>query len=134
MKDSKLFTASKKKASAPFGLLEIWPCKVETIYADQIHKSIKELHRDLELFYVGQLCLSWEILSWLYVKALELMEYDSKGRHSYNRVAEDFQQFQVLVQRFMEDEPFQGPRILNYVKKRCIIRNLLQVPTIKGKS
>ncbi|KAI3467349.1 hypothetical protein Pfo_024012 [Paulownia fortunei] len=115
--DSKVFTAGKKKsASAPCDLRKIWSCKVERIYVDPTHKLIMEMHRDLELVHVGQLCLSWEILCWLYVKAQELMEYDSKVRHSYNRVA---------------DEPFQGPRILNYVKNRCMVHSLLHVPTIK---
>ncbi|KAM3203220.1 hypothetical protein P3L10_030846 [Capsicum annuum] len=41
------------------------------------------------------------------------------------------QQFQVLLQRFVEDEPFQGPRVQNYVRKRCILRSFLQVPSIR---
>ncbi|KAK4399795.1 60S ribosomal protein L34 [Sesamum angolense] len=133
LKDSEVFNARKKLAdSIPSVLPKIWPCKGQRIYADPMHKSIIEMQRDLELVYVGQLCLSWEILCWLYVKARELLEYDTmKGNHSYNRAAEEFQQFQVLAQRFIEDEPFQGKRIQNYVKSRCVIRSLLQVPTIK---
>ncbi|KAL3824124.1 hypothetical protein ACJIZ3_020153 [Penstemon smallii] len=133
LKDSEVFTTGKKKASSvPYNMSKIWSYKDKKIYADPLQKSIIEMHNDLELVYVGQLCFSWEILSWLYVKAQELMEYDSKGHHSYNRVAEEFQQFQVLVQRFIEDEPFQGPiRVQNYVKSRCSTRSLLHVPTIK---
>ncbi|KAK4423740.1 60S ribosomal protein L34 [Sesamum alatum] len=133
LKDSEVFNAGKKLAdSIPSVLPKIWPCKGQRIYADPMHKSIIEMQRDLELVYVGQLCLSWEILCWLYVKARALLEYDiTKGNHSYNRAAEEFQQFQVLVQRFIEDEPFQGKRIQSYVKSRCMIRSLLQVPTIK---
>ncbi|KAI3452840.1 hypothetical protein Pfo_009503 [Paulownia fortunei] len=132
LKESEVFTAGKKKAdSVPFNLPKIWPRKVQRIYADPMHKLIIEMHRDLELVYVGQLCLSWEILCWLYVKAQELLEYDSEGNHSYNRAAEEFQQFQVLMQRFIEDEPFQGHRNQNYVKSRCMTRSLLKVPTIK---
>ncbi|KAK6133667.1 hypothetical protein DH2020_032577 [Rehmannia glutinosa] len=118
LKDSEVFTAGKKMTdSVTFLLPKFWPRKVQRIYADPIHKSIVEMHRDLELVYVGQLCLSWEILSWLYVKARELLEYDSQGNRSYNRAAEEFQQFQVLMQRFMEDELFQGQRNQNYAKK-----------------
>jgi hypothetical protein len=36
------------------------------------------------------------------------------------------------VQRFVEDESFKGPRLPNYINNRCVLRNLLQVPVIKG--
>ncbi|XP_022863944.1 uncharacterized protein LOC111383973 [Olea europaea var. sylvestris] len=129
LKDSEVFTSVKKKSALT--LKPTWPMKGKRVYVDPTRKSIVEMHQDLELVYVGQLCLSWEILCWEYVKAKELLEYDAQGFHSYNRVAEEFQQFQVLMQRFMEDEPFQGPRIQNYVKNQCLIRSLLHVPIIK---
>lgn len=134
LKDSEIFTSGKKKYASmlkQFTLQKIWPGKVQRIHADPTLRTIVELNRDLELVYVGQSCLSWEILSWLYIKAKELLQYDSEGNHSYNRAVEEFQQFQVLTQRFVEDEPFQGPRVQNYVKNRCMIRSLLQVPLIK---
>ncbi|KAL8052506.1 hypothetical protein ABFX02_05G009300 [Erythranthe guttata] len=134
LKESEVLTACKKKADylTPSILPKFLKRKVQRVYADPMQKSIKEMHRDLELIYVGKLCLSWEILCWLYVKGQELMDYDSQGHnHSYNRAAEDFQQFQVLMQRFIEDEPFQGNRNQNYVRSRCMIRSLLHVPTIK---
>ncbi|XP_057949993.1 uncharacterized protein LOC131144996 [Malania oleifera] len=99
---------------------------------DPTQKVITELQRDLEMVYVGQVCLSWEILHWQFRKALELQEFDSHGFRQYNHVADEFQQFQVLVQRFVENEPFQcQPRVQNYVKKRCVLRSLLHVPAIK---
>ncbi|XP_073050134.1 uncharacterized protein [Primulina eburnea] len=134
LKDSEIFTSGKKKSASmlkQFTLPKIWPGKVQRIHADPTLRTIVELNRDLELVYVGQSCLSWEILSWLYIKTKELLQYDSEGNHSYNRAVEEFQQFQVLIQRFVEDEPFQGPRVQNYVKNRCMIRSLLQVPLIK---
>ncbi|RDX65240.1 hypothetical protein CR513_56116, partial [Mucuna pruriens] len=115
----------------------LWPRKASKNSSDPLMKFVHELHRDLELVYVGQLCLSWEILCWQHKKALELQQYDSQGsnsHHRYNHVAGEFQLFQVLVQRFIENEPFQGPRMQNYVKNRCVIRNLLQVPGIKDDS
>ncbi|CAI9756200.1 unnamed protein product [Fraxinus pennsylvanica] len=129
LKDSEVFTSVKKKSLLT--LKPTWPMKVHRVYVDPTHKLIVEMLRDLELVYVGQLCLSWEILCWQYIKAKELLEYDAQRFHSYNRVAEEFQQFQVLMQRFTEDEQFQGPRIQNYVKNRCLIQSLLQVPIIK---
>lgn len=95
-------------------------------------KFSEELESDLEMVYVGQLCLSWEFLRWQYGKALELWESDPHGIYRYNEVADKFQTFQVLLTRFLEDEAFQGPRVQNYVKNRCVHRNLLQVPLIQG--
>ncbi|TKY65191.1 structural constituent of ribosome [Spatholobus suberectus] len=99
--------------------------------ADPMKKFIRELYSDLEMVYVGQLCLSWEFLQWEYEKALKLWESDQYGLLRFNEVAGEFQQFQVLLQRFIENEPFQGPRVENYAKNRCAMRNLLQVPVIR---
>lgn len=101
--------------------------------SDPIMSFIRELHSDLEMVYVSQMCLSWEILHWQYEKALEIWDSDPFGTRRYNEVAGEFQQFQVLMQRFIENEPFEGPRVQNYVKNRCVLRNLLQVPVIRGK-
>ncbi|URD71914.1 hypothetical protein MUK42_09931 [Musa troglodytarum] len=92
---------------------------------------IKELQSDLEMVYVGQTCLSWEFLLWQYKKARELPQSARYRNHQYNQVAEEFQQFQVIMHRFIEDEVFQGPRLPNYVKHRCRNQNLPQVPHIR---
>nr|CAD1825217.1 unnamed protein product [Ananas comosus var. bracteatus] len=101
---------------------------------DQSERFVRELRCDLETVYVGQMCLSWEFLRWQYEKARELPESDPYRSHQYNQVAGEFQQFQVLIQRFVEDESFQGPRLPNYVKNRCVLRNLIQVPVVKEDS
>lgn len=128
------FPKSAIQGAKPVISQNLWPRKASKNSSDPLVKLVHELQRDLELVYVGQVCLSWEILCWQHKKALELQQYDSQGSHShrYNHVAGEFQLFQVLVQRFIENEPFQGPRLQNYVKNRCVIRNLLQVPGIKG--
>ncbi|WOL20279.1 hypothetical protein Cni_G29083 [Canna indica] len=97
-------------------------------------KFIKELQNDLEMVYVGQTCLSWEFLRWQYEKARQLPESDPYRGHQYNQVAGEFQQFQVMMQRFIEDEAFQGPRLPNFVKNRCSLQNLLLVPVIREDS
>ncbi|KAE8023265.1 hypothetical protein FH972_008984 [Carpinus fangiana] len=128
----KSISKQKPSASATMSLPHnIWSRKARRVMADPMQKFIGELQRDLELVYVGQVCLSWEILHWQYVKAQKLQEYDSQGFHWYNQVAGEFQLFQVLVQRFVENEAFQGPRVQNYVNNRCVLRNLLQVPAIR---
>lgn len=131
MKESEAFTSSFKKGANSL-LPKIMAGKVRRVYADPMHKSIEEMNRDLEVVYVGQMCLSWEILWWLDARTRELLEYEVECSRSYNHSFEEFQQFQVLVQRFMEDELFRGRRHENYVKSRSMIRSLLQIPTIKG--
>jgi hypothetical protein len=132
----KSFSSSKPSAPAITSILSqsFRLSKRKKSELDPMKKFIRDLHGDLEVVYVGQLCLSWEILYWQYEKALELYESDPCGLRPYNEVADEFQQFQVLLQRFIENEPFQGPRVENYVKNRCIMRNLLQVPVIRGEN
>ncbi|GAB2236384.1 hypothetical protein Droror1_Dr00028191 [Drosera rotundifolia] len=111
---------------------DCWPCKLKASeQPSPVTKFSKELDCDLEMVYVGQLCLSWEFLHWEYGKALELWGSDPHGFLQYNEVAGEFQQFQVLLQRFVEDEPFKGPRVQNYAKTRCHQQHLLQVPVIR---
>lgn len=131
-----LHSISGQKSSQYPAITSLFPniFKGKKLEFDPMKQFIRELHGDLETVYVGQLCLSWEILHWQYEKTLEIWESDPYGIHRYNEVAGEFQQFQVLIQRFIENEPFQGPRVQNYVKTRCILRNLLQVPVIREDS
>ncbi|KAL9246387.1 hypothetical protein vseg_019928 [Gypsophila vaccaria] len=109
-----------------------WFHKPRKHEADHVKELIKDMRRQLELVYVGQICLSWEILKWQYRKVEELRAHDPYGFHQYNHVAGGFQKFQVLLQRFTEDEPFQqGPRLQHYLKSRCANSNILQVPLLK---
>lgn len=101
---------------------------------DPSERFLKELRYDLETVYVGQMCLSWEFLRWQYEQARDLPESDPYHSHQYNQVAGEFQQFQVVVQRFVEDESFKGPRLPNYINNRCVLRSLLQVPVVKEDS
>ncbi|CAI0388508.1 unnamed protein product [Linum tenue] len=127
-------SASKKIEASALGTLftqKLMLLKRKKSISDPMANFMKELQGVLETVYVGQMCLSWEILHWQYQKALELYDSDHFGTRIYNEVAGEFQQFQVLLQRFIENEPFEGPRLQNYVKKRVVMRNLLQVPVIR---
>ncbi|KAK9682383.1 hypothetical protein RND81_10G070000 [Saponaria officinalis] len=132
----KPFTKNKTSTPALAAIVSVdcWPCKPKSsseIHQPAMKKFSGELESDLETVYVGQMCLSWEFLCWEYSKALELWECDPHGIRRYNQVAEKFQTFQVIITRFLEDQPFQGPRVQHYVKNRCVVRNLLQVPIIR---
>lgn len=111
----------------------LWFGKARRLGTDTRLEFIGDLLRDIELVYVGQVCLSWEILQWQLRKSIDLQRYDSQSIHRYNQVASDFQLFQVMLKRFMEEERFQGNRVENYVQNRCIFRSLLLVPPIKGR-
>lgn len=117
-------------------LSQSWTNRLRRPKIDSVAESKVALHGDLEMVYVGHACLSWEILQWQYGKAREMREvdHDHGGFRRYNQVAGEFQLLRVLLQRFIEDEPFQGPRIEYYVKNRCVLRGLLQVPAIRDDS
>ncbi|XP_074559379.1 uncharacterized protein LOC141815337, partial [Curcuma longa] len=97
---------------------------------DPSQKLISEIRGDLEVVYVGQACLSWEFLRWQYEKGLSEL-FDPSRNRFYHQAAGEFQQFQVNIQRFIENEAVEGPRLPHYIKNRCVLRNLLQVPVLK---
>ncbi|KAL9265436.1 hypothetical protein AKJ16_DCAP13848, partial [Drosera capensis] len=131
------FSIGRRSAGSLAAIMwqDFWPCMLKVSeQPSPVTKFSKELDCDLEMVYVGQLCLSWEFLHWEYGKALELWDSDPHGFLQYNKVAGEFQQFQVLLQRFVEDEPFKGPRVQNYAKTRRHQQHLLQVPVIRAVS
>ncbi|KAJ8540509.1 hypothetical protein K7X08_032496 [Anisodus acutangulus] len=89
-------------------------------------------YHELEAAYVAQVCLAWEALSWNYkffqrLRASRNKESDDPGCPAY--VAQHFQQFQVLLQRYVENEPYEnGRRPEVYARMRSLAPKLLQVP------
>ncbi|XP_050226793.1 uncharacterized protein LOC126676602 [Mercurialis annua] len=96
------------------------------------NKILKSLDNDFELIYVAQSCLSWEALHHQYRKVESLASLTSQNGVFYNNVATEFQKFQVLLERFMEDERCEGKRVCNYVRGRFSSKDLLQVPKVSG--
>ncbi|PPD96257.1 hypothetical protein GOBAR_DD06710 [Gossypium barbadense] len=126
-------TLGKSSAAPTKSLHKALSFKQRKAEAEPAMKLIRDLHKDFETVYVGQICLSWAILHWQFGQVKKLLDCDnSLAIHHYNQVAEEFQHFQVLLQRFIEDEPFRtGHRVENYTYSRCSVRHLLQVPVIK---
>ncbi|KAK6773588.1 hypothetical protein RDI58_028826 [Solanum bulbocastanum] len=95
-------------------------------------------YHELEAAYVAQVCLAWEALSWNYKYFQRLRashnnnnnnkeSKDDQGCPAY--VAQHFQQFQVLLQRYIENEPYEnGRRPEIYARMRSLAPKLLQVP------
>ncbi|XP_076890395.1 uncharacterized protein LOC143541456 [Bidens hawaiensis] len=93
-------------------------------------EDLNDPYLDLEASYVSQMCLTWEALHCQYTQLITCQSETSK---CYNHSAQQFQQFQVLLQRFIENEPFEpGLRPEIYANTRNSFPKLLQVPNISG--
>ncbi|KAI3989252.1 hypothetical protein MKX01_007889 [Papaver californicum] len=89
-------------------------------------------HQDLEAAYVAQICLTWEALHCQYTQLSQKILPNPENPTCYSRVAQLFQQFLVLLQRFVENEPFeQGLRPEIYARTRSSFTKMLQVPSIQ---
>ncbi|WCJ25672.1 hypothetical protein M5689_007541 [Euphorbia peplus] len=93
---------------------------------------VKSIEGDMELVYVAQSCLSWEALHHQYLKVGALAQSTGGNGVFYNNLAGDFQKFQVLLERFVEDERCLGKRVHNFVTKRFYLGTFLQVPNVSG--
>ncbi|XP_031096032.1 uncharacterized protein LOC116000140 isoform X2 [Ipomoea triloba] len=89
----------------------------------------KSLEKDFELVYVAQSCLSWEALHHQFTK----VKVEAPHMLFHNSVAERFQKFQIVLERFLEDERCGGTtRHSNYVHSKYSLQTLLLVPQLSG--
>ncbi|KAL5974176.1 hypothetical protein ACLOJK_030839 [Asimina triloba] len=108
--------------------------------SEQLHQLQDDPYQDLETTYVAQICLSWEALHIQYMQLNQMISPEQENINSqaenvtsYSFAAEQFQQFQVLLQRFIENEPFeQGHRVEIFARIRNSLPKLLQVPDFQG--
>jgi hypothetical protein len=83
---------------------------------------------------VAQICITWEALNWNYKN----FQQKRASRRDLDpgcpaKVAQEFQQFQVLLQRYIENEPYeQGRRPEVYARMRLLAPKLLLVPEYRG--
>lgn len=83
---------------------------------------------------MAQICLTWEALNWNY----KYFQQKRAARRDLDlgcpaHVAQEFQQFQVLLQRYVENEPYeQGRRPEIYARMRRLAPKLLLVPEYRG--
>ncbi|XP_047342349.1 uncharacterized protein LOC124945877 [Impatiens glandulifera] len=114
--------SGSKKLALPFRCLSLKP------EAEYETEQLIDLHQDLETSYVSQICLTWEVLHSHYTQ----LSCQTEQSIHYNYIAEQFQQFQVLLQRYIENEPFEhGSRVEIYARARNSMPKLLQVPDIR---
>lgn len=127
-----------KKLTSPLGCLSLK--KIEHPEdddddddAEQLQQPENDPYLDLETAYVSQLCLTWEALHCQYSQLSHKITCQSESSKCYNHSAQQFQQFQVLLQRFIENEPFErGLRPEIYAQTRNSFSKLMQVPNILG--
>lgn len=133
---------SKKKLTSPLGCLSLKKVPqddddttqhLQQQQQQQQQEAENDPYLDLETSYVSQLCLTWEALHCQYTQLTQIINCQSETSKCYNHCAQQFQQFQVLLQRFIENEPFQrGLRPEIYAHTRNSFSKLLQVPNILG--
>ncbi|KAJ0244653.1 Transmembrane protein [Hirschfeldia incana] len=97
-------------------------------------KRLKQsIEKDLELVYVAQSCLSWEALQHQYLTVQDSLKSADSERRFYNdEISKEFQKFQVLLERFLEDERCEGKRVLSFVQRRFELISFFQVPRLSG--
>lgn len=122
-----------KKLSSPFRCLSLKKNKEPEDEMEHLQKPGSDPYQDLETAYVARLCLTWETLHCQYTQLSQQISCQPEDLTSYNHSAQQFQQFQVLLQRFIENEPFeQGARPEVYARVRNSLPRLLQVPKVEG--
>ncbi|CAH8387796.1 unnamed protein product [Eruca vesicaria subsp. sativa] len=105
-----------------------------SVWGITAEKRLKQsIEKDLELVYVAQSCLSWEALQHQYITVRDrLNASDSEGGSYDNEISKEFQKFQILLERFLEDERCEGKRVLSFVQRRFELMSFFQVPRLSG--
>ncbi|CAL1373913.1 unnamed protein product [Linum trigynum] len=125
--------SSSKKLPSPFRCLSLKKFDYHEAETEHLQQPQNDPYQDLETAYVGQMCLTWEALHCQYTQLSQRISCQPENPTSYNHSAQQFQQFQVLLQRFIENEPFeQGLRAEVFARSRRVLPRLLQAPNVKG--
>lgn len=127
-------SASKRLAS-PLACLSLRKFEVPEDEIEHLQRPVHSPYQDLETAYVAQICLTWEALHCQYTLLCQKISCQPDSPTSYNHSAQQFQQFLVLLQRFIENEPFEhGSRPEIFARTRKSLPKLLQVPKIQGRN
>ncbi|EEF48718.1 uncharacterized protein LOC8259956 [Ricinus communis] len=125
--------SASKKLTSPFRCLSLKRIEEPEDEMEHLQQSQNDPYQDLEKAYVAQVCLTWEALHCQYTQLSQKILCQPESSTCYNHSAQHFQQFQVLLQRFIENEPFQeGLRAEIYARARNLLPRLLQAPNGKG--
>ncbi|XP_028072010.1 uncharacterized protein LOC114274313 isoform X3 [Camellia sinensis] len=126
--------SASKKLSSPLSCLSLKKIEEPEDETEHLQQPQNNPHQDLETAYVAQVCLTWEALHSHYTQLSQKISCQPENSTCYNHSAQQFQQFLVLLQRYIENEPFeQGFRAEIYARSRNSMPKLLQVPNIQDK-
>ncbi|XP_074571297.1 uncharacterized protein LOC141827863 isoform X2 [Curcuma longa] len=131
--------AQKLTETETFRSLKCQPRSISQRIVHKINKkkgSHQTPYQELECLYVAQICLAWEALSWNYnyfrQKNAQGSDDSDKKSCCTEWIVEQFQQFQVLLQRFIENEPYErGRRPEVFARTRTFSSKFLQVPEFR---
>uniref|UniRef100_A0A1D1XUX9 Coagulation factor VIII n=1 Tax=Anthurium amnicola TaxID=1678845 RepID=A0A1D1XUX9_9ARAE len=114
--------------------LENIEAKIRSIQGTAIQNLMSSIESDLERVYVAHSCLGWEALHHQYRLVEALVSPSSSGTVGVSRgtVTGKFQQFQVHLERYMENECKGIKRFWNYCQSRFSYVSLLRVPEVSG--
>lgn len=122
-----------KKLASPLRCLSLKKIEEPEDETEQLQQPENDPYQDIEMAYVAQLCLTWEALHCQHSQLSHKISRQPENPTCYNHSAQQFQQFQVLLQRFIENEPFEhGLRPEVYARARISMPGLLQVPNVRG--
>ncbi|PQP99292.1 pumilio homolog 5 isoform X1 [Prunus yedoensis var. nudiflora] len=125
--------SASKKLTSPFRCLSLKKIEEPDDEIEHLQQPENDPYQDIETSYVAQICLSWEALHCQYTQLNQLITCQPDNPNCYNHSAQQFQQFQVLLQRFIENEPFEeGHRAEIYARTQRHLPKLLRVPDIQS--
>ncbi|KAJ4826200.1 hypothetical protein Tsubulata_023789 [Turnera subulata] len=124
--------SASKKLTSPFRCLSLKRVEEPEDETEQLQQPQHDPYMDIETAYVAHVCLTWEVLHCQFTQLIHKISCQPEHPTTYNHSAQQFQQFQVLLQRFIENEPFeQGLRAEIYARARNFLPRLLQIPNVK---
>ncbi|KAL8098727.1 hypothetical protein AgCh_031461 [Apium graveolens] len=124
---------TSKKLASPLRCLSLKKIEEPGDEIEQLQELPNSPLQDLEVAYAAHICLTWELLHCQYTHLSQKISLEPENSCTYNYSAQQFQQFQVLLQRFVENEPFQqGLRPEVYAQTRKSLPKLLHVPIVQG--
>ncbi|KAG7013928.1 hypothetical protein SDJN02_24097 [Cucurbita argyrosperma subsp. argyrosperma] len=128
--------SAPKKSASPLRCLSLKRIEEPEDEMEDLDPSspLIDSNHHVETAYVAHICLSWEALHCQYTQLNHLISCQPQNPTTrYNLTAQLFQQFQVLLQRFIENEPFQQAlRPAIYARTRRTFPKMLHVPNIQA--
>ncbi|XP_062110899.1 uncharacterized protein LOC133822545 isoform X2 [Humulus lupulus] len=125
--------SASKKLTSPLRCLSLKKIEEPDDETEHLQQLQHDPYQDIETAYVAQICLTWEALHCQYSQMCQKIVFQPENSTCYNHSAQQFQQFQVLLQRYIENEPFeQGLRAEIYARARKFLPKLVQVPNVKA--